>query len=71
MSHMDNFHNNCDRDRTYNDSDEETSWAAVVDPTQYADCDRTPTTDDSQQVQWVEEADPATYEGCDVVTIAC
>ena len=55
MSHIGNFHNNCDRDRTYNDSDEETSWAAAVDPAQYADCDRTPSTDDSQ-VQWAAAA---------------
>ena len=64
MSHIGNFHNNCDRDRTYNDSDEETSWAAAVDPAQYADCDRTPSSDDSQ-VQWAAAADPAAHEGCD------
>ena len=64
MSHIDNFHNNCDRDRTYNDSDEETSWAVAVDPAQYADCDRTPSTDDSQ-VQWAAATDPAAQEVCD------
>ena len=61
MSHTDNSHTNCDRDRAYNDSDEGTLWAVAVDPTQYDDCDSIPSTDDSQ-VQWVAEADPAAHE---------
>ena len=39
-------------------------WATAAVSTQYADCDKTTSTDDSQEL-WAAAADPAAYEDCD------